>query len=79
MGQRYMTLYLFKEVAFCVLLAVTLLGFSGGSVLAWKAATRLVAGIRQTRPLLANRWLTSFVMYGADSKQEGAQLQQPSS
>jgi hypothetical protein len=71
--------YLLKEVAFCVLLAAALVGFTGGSVLAWKAAGRLVGGSRRARLLLTNGWLTSSVMYGADSKQAGAHLQQPSS
>jgi hypothetical protein len=79
MGDTYMAPYLLKEVAFSVLLAAALVGFAGGSVLAWKAAGRLVGGIRRARPLLTSGWLTSFAMYGAGSKQEGAHLQQTSS
>ena len=51
MGQTYMAPYLLKEVAFCLLLAAALVGFTGGSVLVWKAAARLVSGIRRaSRP-----------------------------
>ena len=53
MGHEDMTLYLLKEIACCVLLAAAVVGFTGGSVLAWKAAARLVSGIRQVaRPAL---------------------------
>lgn len=47
-----MALYLLKEVALCALLSATLVGFTGGGVLAWKAAGRLVGGIRQARTRL---------------------------
>jgi len=47
-----MTAYLLNEVALCALLAAALVGFTGGGVLAWKAAGRLVGGIRQARASL---------------------------
>ena len=56
-----MTVYLFNEVALCVLLAAALVGFTGGGVLAWKAAGRLVGGIRQARARLAQGRLSEVV------------------
>lgn len=44
-----MTAYLLNEVALCALVAATFVGLTGGGVLAWKAAGRMVGGIRQSR------------------------------
>ena len=48
-----MALYLLEEVACCVLVAVALVLFIGGSVLAGKAGVRLAGGIWQTGARLA--------------------------
>lgn len=47
-------LYIFREVALCALLSVALMGFIGGGVLAWKAAEKLVGGVRQARARLTS-------------------------
>ncbi len=44
-----MGLYLLKELACCALLAAALVVLMGASVLAWKAAGKLVGGIRYAR------------------------------
>ena len=44
-----MTAYLLSEAALCALVAAAFVGLTGGGVLAWKAAGRLVGGIRQAR------------------------------
>ena len=44
-----MALYILNEVALCALAAAALVGFAGGGVMAWKAAGKLVGGIRKAR------------------------------
>lgn len=64
-----MTLYLLKEIACCVVLAAALVGFAGGSVLAWKTASSLVRRVRQAPALLTRspgRCLPSLAKAGSE-------------
>lgn len=48
-----MALYLLKEVAFCGLLAAALVVLMGVSTLGWKAAGKVVGGVRYARTRLS--------------------------
>jgi len=49
-----MAFYLLKEVAFCALLATALVVLMGVSALSWKAAGKVVGGVRYARTRLAD-------------------------
>lgn len=49
-----MALYLLKEVAFCALLATALVVMMGVSALSWKAAGKVIVGVRYARIRLAD-------------------------
>lgn len=59
-----MGLYLLKELACCALLAAALVVLMGASVLAWKAAGKLVGGIRYARTRLLEGRLLEGVLFG---------------
>ena len=59
-----MALYLLEEVACCVLVAVALVLFIGGSVLAGKAGVRLAGGIWQTGARLAQGYRSEVAFPG---------------
>ena len=57
-----MALYFLKEVAFCVLLAAALVVLMGVSALSWKAAEKLLGGIRHARVGLTQGRLSEGVL-----------------
>ena len=59
-----MGLYLLKELACCVLLAVALGVVIGAGVLAWKATGKLVGGIRYAHARLAQRRWSEVLVPG---------------
>ncbi|MDP9262730.1 MAG: hypothetical protein M3O85_00245 [Acidobacteriota bacterium] len=59
-----MGLYLLKELACCVLLAVALVVLIGAGVLAWKATGKLVGGVRYAHTRLAQRRWSEVLVPG---------------